>query len=210
VSIPCYAGLDLGVIGDMSALVRSFPNDLGGLDFHPRFWVPREGRWQQEPHNKILYPLWEKEGWLIFTAGESTDFDQVEADILELNEITPFKSLTADRAYASMLLSRLYNTYGLNVSGISQGPVTLNEPMTRFEAMLLSGTARHPGSPVFDWNISNATVKTTSTGLMHLDKSQQTRRIDGLAAAINSVHGWLMDTGEPTDSVYNERGMLLL
>jgi phage terminase large subunit-like protein len=45
----CYAGLDLGVTGDMSALALVFPNDAGGYDVQCRFWAPRDGRWQHEP-----------------------------------------------------------------------------------------------------------------------------------------------------------------
>jgi phage terminase large subunit-like protein len=196
----CYGGLDLGVTGDMSALVRSFPNDRGGVDVLPRFWVPRDGRWRQEPRNKDLYPLWQKQGFLTFTDGETTDFDQVESDILAMNETTPFRMLCADRAYASHLLSRLFNNHGLPVEGIPQGPITLNEPMTRLEAMILDEKIRHTDHPVLNWNVANAVTKKTSTGLMHLDKSTTTSRIDGLAALINSLAAWMRDAGESTVS----------
>ena len=189
----CYAGLDLGVTGDMSALVRIFPNDLGGVDVLAKFWVPRDGRWRNEPRNKVLYEIWEKAGWLTFTEGETTDFDQVERDILEMNELTPFRNLLADRAYASHLLSRLYNNHGLEVKGIPQGPKTLNEPMVKLEAMILDNEIRHTDDPAMTWNISNAVVRYDSTGLMHLDKANATNRIDGLAALVNALKGWMSD-----------------
>jgi phage terminase large subunit-like protein len=191
--LECYAGLDLGVTGDMSALARVFPNDLGGVDVLAKFWAPKNGRWRSEPKNKILYEQWEREGWLTFTDGETTDFDQVERDILELNEITPFRNLLADRAYASHLLSRLYNNHGLEVQGIPQGPKTLNEAMVKLESMILDGEIRHADDPVLTWNISNAVIRKDSTGLMHLDKAKATNRIDGLAALINAIKGWMSD-----------------
>jgi phage terminase large subunit-like protein len=202
----CYAGLDLGVTGDMSALARVFPNDLGGLDVLCRFWVPEEGRWRQEARNRSLYKQWEKAGFLTFTSGESADFDQIEREILELNEITPFRLLCADRAYATQLLSRLFNNHGLPVKGIPQGPITLNEPMTRLEAMILDRSLRHTGDPVLAWNVANATVKTASTGLMHLDKSASTSRIDGLAAVIDAVAAYIADP-DAGESVYESRGI---
>ncbi|WP_074313433.1 terminase TerL endonuclease subunit [Singulisphaera sp. GP187] len=206
----CYAGLDLGVTGDMAALARVFPNELGGLDLLPKFWVPKEGRWKHEKLNKERYPLWEQQGYLVFTEGEATDFNQVETDILELHESTPFRVLTADRAYATHLLTRLFNNHDMKVDGIPQGPVSLNEAMVRFESMMLDRTLRHENHAVLDWNIANATVKTTSTGLMHLVKSSSTKRIDGLAATINAIVGWLKDGGEGDDSIYDERGILFL
>ena len=204
----CFAGLDLGVTGDMAAMVRALPNDMGGVDVVPKFWVPREGRWQTEPRNRINYPLWERAGYLTFTDGEATDFDQVESDILELNEVSPFTLLLADRAYATQLLNRLYNNHGVPVRGISQGPVTMNEPMTRLEAMILDGTLRHDGHPVLTWNVSNATVRTTSTGLMHLDKSSATQRIDGLAALIDALAGFVADPSNGP-SVYDDPNYVL-
>jgi phage terminase large subunit-like protein len=187
--------LDLGVTGDMAALAMSFPNDRSGLDTDYRFWAPREGRWRQEPRNKDLYPQWEKRGFLTFTDGETTDFNQIEADILELNERRPFRLICADRAYASQLLSRLFNSHGLPVEGIPQGPITLNEPMVKLEAMILDEQLRHGDNPVMAWNVANAVVKRTSTGLMHLDKSTATSRIDGLAAQVNSIAAWMRDDG---------------
>ena len=204
----CFAGLDLGVTGDMSALARAFPNDAGGLDVLMKFWAPRDGRWRNEYRNRDLYLLWEKLGWLTFTDGETTDFDQVERDIVALNEATPFRALFADRAYASHLLTRLFNGFGIPVKGIPQGPITLNEAMVALEAMILDGRLRHAGDPVLAWNVSNATAKRNPTGLMHLDKSGTTRRIDGLAALIDAVAAYTAEGGEER-SVYNDRGILV-
>ena len=54
----CYAGLDLGVTGDMSALALVFINNDGGFDVTARFWVPEDGRWQSEQRNHELYREW--------------------------------------------------------------------------------------------------------------------------------------------------------
>jgi phage terminase large subunit-like protein len=205
----CYAGFDAGVTGDMSSLAMAFPNELGGFDFDWRYWVPRDGRWKQEARNSKLYPQWEQAGFLTFTEGESTDFDQVENDIAEMNARRPFRILCADRAYASQILSRLFNVHGINVKAIGQGPVTMNEPMVRFESMVLDREARHDGNPIAAWNVANATAHKNSTGLLHLDKSAATSRIDGLAAALDAVAGSLADESNAPPP-YNERGLIFI
>lgn len=208
---PCYAGLDLGVTGDMSAFVRAFPNDNGGIDLVPRFWVPRDGRWRREPRNRQLYIEWEKRGFLTFTDGETQDHQLIEDTIAADNEATPIRLLLADRAYASQILSRLFHQHQINVKGISQGPLTLNEPMVRLEELILSKRLRHPGHPVLDWNVANACVQRNSTGLMHLDKASATERIDGIAAAIDAVAAWNAEhPAHDGDSVYASRGILTL
>lgn len=195
----CVAGLDLGVTGDMASFCTATPLDDGTVALDWRYWVPRDGRWRQEKHNADQYRLWEREGRLTFTDGEATDFNRIEEEILELNARRPIRLLCADRAYATMLLSRLFNLHDLPVKGIPQGPVTLNEPMVRLDSLLLDGKLRHDGHPIAAWNVANAAVSRTSTGLMHLDKSAATRRIDGLAAAVNALAALgLADPGSRT------------
>ncbi len=204
---PCDAGLDLGVTGDMSALVLVFDNEAGGVDVFPRFWVPADGRWQQEEVSRKLYPLWHRQGFLTFTDGETQDHQQIEDEILALNDRFPIRQLVADRAYASHLLSRLFNLHGVPVKGIPQGPVTLNEPMCKLEALVLAGEIRHGGHPVLAWNVANAKVRRNSTGLMHLDKAGSTQRIDGLAALIDALAARILRP-EAEPSVYESRGLL--
>jgi phage terminase large subunit-like protein len=205
----CYAGLDLGVTGDMSALVLVFPNDLGGVDVRCRFWVPRDGRWRNERHNVELYRLWERQGHLTFTEGEAQDFDQIEREILDENDRHPMRLICADRAYASMLLSRLLNNHGLPVKGITQGPVTLNEPMTRLEQMILDRTIRHARHPVLAWNVGNANARKGPTGLLFLDKSGSGNRIDGLAALIDAMAAYL-GSGDEVPVYTAERGLIFI
>jgi phage terminase large subunit-like protein len=187
VGSPCFGGLDLGVTGDMSALCLAFPNGLGGLDLLLRFWVPEFGRWRDERRSAELYPLWHRRGLLEYTDGESQDHQQIEDAIVALNGPHPIALLAADRAYATQILSNLFNRHGIPARGIPQGPVTLNEPMVRLESMMLARTLRHGGHPILAYNVANACVKRTSTGLMHLDKSGSADRIDGLAAVIDAI-----------------------
>jgi phage terminase large subunit-like protein len=205
----CVAGLDLGVTGDMASLCRVFPNEFGGHSATWKYWVPRDGRWKQEQRNRENYPRWEREGWLTFTGDKSTDFDQVERDIVELNESTPFQLLLADRALGSHMLHRLLNTYGIPVQGITQGPIMLTEPMVYLESSILDQKFRHDDNPIAAWNVANATIRRDKTGLMHLDKSGGTQRIDGLAALIDALRGTIAP-GDDSDSVYNSEELLIL
>jgi phage terminase large subunit-like protein len=206
----CYAGLDLGVTGDMAALGMAFPNELGGYDLAARFWVPRDGAWRDEKYNSVNYDLWEKLGFLTFTDGEATDFDRIEDDLVAQDALTPFRKLFADRAYATQMLHRLQNVHGWNnVFGVPQGPVTLNEPMVRLENMILSREVRHANNPVLTWNVANATARKGSTGLMHLDKSSRTNRIDGLAGVLNGLVAAVAD-GDAGGSVYDGRGIVFV
>jgi phage terminase large subunit-like protein len=205
----CYGGLDLGVSGDMSALVTAYPRGAS-LDLFIRAWAPQDGKWRREAKCADLYRRWNKEGWLTFTDGETTDHQQIEDEIVAAHKVNPFKLLLADRAYGSHILNRLFNIHEIPVKGLPQGPVTLNEPMVKFEELVIQGRIRHGGAPVLAWNVANANVRRSSTGLMYLDKSSATLRIDGLAAAINALRGIIDTDGMDSPSVYESRGLLVL
>lgn len=208
---PCFGGLDLGVTGDMAAFVRVFAMEDGSLAIVPRYYAPDQGKWRNEFRNRQLYLQWAEAGHLVLTPGDTTDQNQIEADIVAANKETPLRLLLADRAYASALLTRLRELHELPVLGIAQGGVTLNEPIVRFEELVIGGKIRHGGHPVLAWNAANAAVRRTSTGLLHLDKSQSTSRIDGLSATINALRGVIdQAAGAAGKSVYDDRGILIL
>jgi phage terminase large subunit-like protein len=207
---PCYGGLDLGVTGDMSVYVMVFPDGEGGYDVLAHGWAPRDGKWRQEQRNRDRYLLWEKQGYLTFTPGEVTDHQAIEDMVVEWAEKYPLRQLNADRAYATQLLTRLYNEHGLNVKGIPQGPLTMNEPMVRLEELIVEGKIRHGNNPILAWNVANAVVHRNRTGLMELDKAQATERIDGLSALLNALAAAVADPADHGPSVYESRGLLLI
>ena len=167
----CYAGLDLGVTGDMAVAALVFPDSGGGFDVLAHGWAPHDGKWRDEPRNRDRYEAWAREGYLTLTPGDVIDHQQIENDLVRWAEKYPLRLLLGDRAYATQLLLRLYNEHGLNVKGIPQGPVTLNEAMVRLEELILGRGLRHD-NPILDWNVANAVIRRNPTGLMILDKEQ--------------------------------------
>lgn len=213
---PCYAGFDHGVTGDMSAFALVFPDGSGGYDVLAHAWAPKNGKWRDELRNKDRYERWEKQGWLTLTTDNKgstvVNAAQIEADIVRwIGHDGRFynRLMLADRAYATELLNRLFNEEGINVKGISQGPVTLNEAMVKLEELILSRQIRHHNE-ILDWNIANAVICRTNTGLMNLDKSSANERIDVLAALINALAGAVSDPENNGPSVYETRGVLAL
>jgi phage terminase large subunit-like protein len=80
--------------------------------------------------------------------------------------------------------------------------------MVKLESLVLDRRLRHDGNPVLAWNVANAVVRKNPTGLMHLDKSELRRRIDGLSAVVDALAAATAADDEP--SVYEQRGILTL
>lgn len=194
----CFAGLDLAQSGDMAAFVRVFQEPSGAVSVLCRFYAPEQGKWQDEPQNRELYRAWAQQGALILTPGEEIDFDFIEKDVVEADERTPITLLLADRAFALQLCTRLMNAHGMGerVQFLPQTPIRLNEPTLELERLVNAGKIRHGGHPVLAWNAQNATVRRNATGLILLDKSRSSGRIDGLAATVDAIAG-MISVGEP-------------
>lgn len=203
----CYAGLDGAVSGDMFcySLVFKYGEKIRILNHG---FVPRDGRWRDELRNKDRYERWEREGWLTYTPGNVIDDRVVEKAIVDWNEKYPVKSLFADKARVTSLLIRLLNDHNLPVKGIAQGPVSLNEACETLEKAVIAGQIEHRNDPILSWNIANASIKRTTTGLIYPDKQSSTARIDGLSATINAFAAAIHDDENFGPSVYETRGPL--
>ena len=206
---PCYGGYDHGVTGDMACVALLWPT-FDGAKCWVHGFVPRDGKWRDEIRNKDRYPQWERDGYLTFTEGNVVDEDVIEEYIVKLHDMFPIMSFFADRAYAKRLLTRLFNNHMIPVKEITQGPIQMNEACVKFEEMVLDGTLNHGENEILTWNVGNASVKLGTTGLMHLNKSSSTERIDGLAALLNALAALVADPENRSQSVYSQPGQLAL
>jgi phage terminase large subunit-like protein len=209
---PCFAGLDMGLSGDMTAFARAFRDPDGGVTVLLNYWTPIDGTWRKEFRNEDRYPIWHQQGHLKYTPGNIRDRSQIVRDIVAMDDETPIQMLFADRAYATETLTDLYNDHGFQdrLKGITQGPVQMNESCVKLDELIASRKIRHGGNPVLAWNAANAVLRRNHTGLVNLDKESATERIDGLAAVLNALAAMCSEPGDDGESVYNHRGILFL
>jgi len=212
---PCFAGLDMGVTGDMACYSMVFPQADGKIRILSHGWAPKDGKWRDELRNKDRYLEWERMGYLTFTEGGSAPFKVVDRghikrDIVRWHQKYPLYQIFADRAYAMDLLIDLFNEESIQVKGIPQGAVTLNESCRLLEDMVESKQIEHGSNPILDWNVANASVSRNATGLMCLDRSSSTERIDGLAALINALAAYIADPEHRGPSPYESGGIFII
>jgi phage terminase large subunit-like protein len=206
---PCYAGFDGAKTGDMAALWLVWPSATG-IKCAGRCWAPRDGKWRDEPRNKDRYELWAKEGFLHFTPGTSIDEAIIEREIIERHEQFTFLKIMADRAYYTRMLNNLFNEAMIPVEALPQTAVHLNEPCVTLERMILERTIEHGNNPILNWNVQNASIVRQTTGLIRPNKSSTTERIDGLAALLNALVGYIEDEEQRGALIYEHKGQLAL
>lgn len=182
---PCFVGLDLASKVDIASLVHLFPPQEDGDKwriFHTGY-LPEETVWQTENEH---YHGWARDGWLLTTEGDVTDYERIRDDILSDSSIYQIEDVAYDPHQATMLVNELMS-HGVPV--VEYRPTVLNfsEPMKSLDALIRSGEIEHNGDPVLTWMIANTVAKEDAKDNVYPRKEQPENKIDGVVAAIMAL-----------------------
>ena len=191
----CYAGLDLGSISDLTALVLFFPEHNICL---PWFWVPESALQSKENVNRDLYRTWQDQKFLNVTPGNVCDYDSVRADINDVSEMFDMRELAVDRVFQGAQLCTQLIDDGHEVIAFGQGFVSMAAPCKEFEERILSNRFEHGNNPIMNWMASNVAVKTDDAGNMKPTKPKRNSpyKIDGIAAAVMALGRAMLEESE--------------
>lgn len=207
----CYAGLDLSMKNDLSALVLLFPRDewkevsvlrkdkdgklalaspslLQIMDVHCFFWTPEDGITDKETRDRVPYQAWAKAGHIELVPGPVIDYGFIARKLKDIMEEHELVLLNFDRWRIKDLKKELADI-GLEwaedegpMQPHGQGFKDMSPAIEAAEDMLTNGILRHGDHPVLKWCVSNAVVVKDPAELRKFDKSRATGRIDGAVA----------------------------
>ena len=206
---PCYLGLDLAQVNDLSALAIVFPLADQPWPVLWRFYCPQENIVSRSRYDKVPYDRWAREGLLTATPGETTDFSFVREDILQVAERHRVEHLLYDRWGAHQLVTELTEA-GISCQGYGQGYRDQSPALAEIERRVIGRELAHGDHPIVRWMAGNAVVDRDPAGNIKLNKRDPRQRIDGLAALANAVGGVLQHAAQNRRSVYEDRGILSL
>lgn len=180
---PCYAGLDLSSVRDLSALVLYFPEDGGAI--LPFFWCPKAGLTHKEEVDRVPYRTWAKQGFIEPTPGSAIDKSFIAQQMASIAAMFDVKGIAFDR-YGFQDLKNILDREGIDLPLIEwgQGFISMGPAVNAFEVALLAGELRHGMHPVLRWNAGNLILDTDPAGNRKPNKSRSIDRIDGMAALI--------------------------
>jgi phage terminase large subunit-like protein len=205
----CYAGLDLASTTDVAALALVFPdkNDPTGYDVQWKFWLPSENLAERVRRDRVPYDVWARQGLLTLTEGNVIDYTAIERDLDALASRYRIRELAYDRWGATELIQRLQDG-GLDVVPFGQGFASMSAPTKELLNLVLAKRLRHGGNAISRWMADNLVVSQDSAGNLKPDKRKSTEKIDGMVALIMAIDR--ATRREKSDSVYEERGLLVL
>ena len=204
----CYAGLDLASTRDIAALVLLFPWDDGSFDVLPFFFIPELSARERTKKDGVNYEQWIREGYIIQTPGNVTDYNFIRKKLNELKEIYNIHSIAYDRWNSSQLIINLQED-GFTCTPFGQGYGSMSAPTKELEKLIYDKMIRHAGNPVMRWMCSNVMIQQDAAGNIKIAKDKSTEKVDGMVALVEAV-GEYMTFGSPQDSVYETRGIITL
>ncbi len=202
----CWAGLDLASTRDISALVLLFNIDDKYVVL-PHLFIPEENAKKRSERDGVDYVTWKNQGHIIATEGDVADYNFIKEKINELSKKYRLQSIAYDRWNASQLVIDLQND-GANMSPFGQGFVSMSAPTKELEKLIIGKQIIHNDNPCMNWMLSNVAIQEDPAGNIKIAKNKSKEKVDGFVALVMAL-GEIM-TEENTDSVYDQRGLLIL
>jgi len=198
-----YGGLDLASKIDMCAFSLWFPSEKRSLHY---YWCPRQQAIKRMKKDNVPYMNWIESGALIATEGDVVDQDFIRRFINGKMQLFNLTECAIDRWEAAHIMTQLAGD-GLKMTPWGQGFASMSSSSKEFEALVISKQYKHNGHPILRWNVDNVTLERDAAGNIKPSKSKSTEKIDGIVSTVMSLGCAAL---RPTESVYEERGVLVL
>lgn len=206
----CYGGLDLSSSTDITAFVLVFPPtaDDDKYSILPFFWIPEDTIDLRVRRDHVPYDTWLGRRQIIATEGNVIHYGYIENFIEELGTKYHIKEIAFDRWGAVQMVQNLEGM-GFTVVPFGQGFKDMSPPTKELMKLVLEQKIAHGGNIPLRWMMDNVYVRTDPAGNIKMDKEKSTERIDGAVATVMALDRAIRNEGS-TDSVYNERGIIVI
>lgn len=183
---PCFLGVDLSQVSDLTAIVAAWPTDDKGYIVRPFFFCPADVLAKKSRIEGVNYQEWVKASFITPTPGNAVDYDFVEAEIRRLCGEYDVRQIAFDPWRAKQTQQNLLKD-GLPVVDFRQGFISMSPACDEVERAILEGKFHHSGNPILRWNFDNVAVVRDSAGNRKFDKGKSRDKIDGAVAALMAV-----------------------
>jgi phage terminase large subunit-like protein len=190
--VECYAGLDLASTSDFCAFSLWFPEYYAVRTW---YYLPEEAIRRRTDSVGQQYKQWQRDGWIIETPGNVTDYDYIRKHIGELCERYNVQDISYDRYNSSQLVIQLTND-GLSMYPFGQGFVSMSAPTKELERKVKNKELTHDGNPVTRWMMGNIYLKTDPAGNVKIDKAKSGDKVDGAVSMVMALGGYMAGAAE--------------
>ncbi|HEY7821936.1 MAG TPA: terminase TerL endonuclease subunit [Acidimicrobiia bacterium] len=197
----CYLGIDLASKIDIASVAMLFPPSATRDRYHAfvRHYLP-EDRIQEASNDK--YGGWHRDGWMVATPGDVTDFGYIEEDLEQLKSQVQIVEAAFDPFQATQFSTRMVEK-GFPMVEVGATVKNLSEPMKELEALVRKQQILFDQDPVLMWMFGNVVARLDRKDNIFPNKERPEAKIDGVVALIMALNRALLDT-PPRRSIYEE------
>lgn len=171
--------------GDVSALGLLVPIDDTRVKMFNKYYIPEEkARIAQE----IDYFRMAELGHVVITPGETTDYDYIMSDLMELSQLLQIRLINFDAWNISYFYEKMVQS-GLPVQKFQQSVPYMSPPTKRIGEMIHKQEIDFGSNPVTQWMFSNVLLKDVGNGNVKMMREQH-RKIDGAITTVMSYAAW--------------------
>lgn len=184
----CIVGIDLASTSDLVAVNYLFQID-GVLYFFVDHYLPEDS--VNSHANLLSFKEAAANGELFITPGNVCDYDYILKDLIKTSEHSFIKIIKYDKFNSSQFIIDATEE-GYKCEPFSQLPGNLNKPLKEFERLIKQDDKIViQYNTITKWNFNNVKLVIDNKGNYSLDKSSRYKKIDGVAAMMNSLGGLL-------------------
>lgn len=195
----CYGGVDLSSTRDLTAFVLFFPVQPG-LDkavFTFRIWRPAASVLEAETRDHVSYRDWERAKFLSLCDGDTIDYGDVEAAIVQAKQDYNLKLVGFDPYLSRTITQRLMPI--VDVIEIPQDMKNMSPAMKEIDTAMHERTMLHAHNTCARWCFGNVRCAVDGNENMKPMKNRSTGRIDPTVAMIIAVAVWMIARNAPVD-----------
>jgi phage terminase large subunit-like protein len=185
----CWIGVDLASTSDLTGIAVMFENE-GKFIFKTQAFLPEDA--MRTSPNRDQYREYVKDGDIILTPGNVTDYDYITQWIL--NNVETFglviQGVFYDRWNATQWAIQAQQE-GLPLEPFGQGLMNFSGPTKEFERLALSGRILAAASKLMRWCFRNVTLMRDHNENIKPSKSSRNMKIDLVICMIEALGGYM-------------------
>lgn len=186
----CFAGFDFASHVDIVALVLYFPY-LVHQPVKCFFWLPEEKVWQNK--DDVDYRRWAEQGYIHLTPGNIIDIDAVVDGVLTVMSDYDVVKLAYDpyKTYHGIIQGLIKAGREEVLMEFSQGIGNVSEPTKEVQRLIEGAEVDLMRNPVLSWMFGNVILYKDNNENIRVSKGKSKNKIDGVAALIDAVGGYM-------------------
>lgn len=216
-----WGGLDLASVSDLTSLCWLFPRDVAlgdrtvtGYRAVWHNWAPEGALDALDKRTADAASLWVKQGHLVLTPGDVTDYDFIRDQVLQDLDRYDVQSIGFDPYNATQLTNDL-TAAGAPMMKVRQGFITLSPPTKEIQRLVRIGRRdapmlEHGGNPVVRWAIDNLAVARDAADNVKPDKEHSGDKIDPFSALATAMSEALTRSERPRSAYSDAEGVMFL